>query len=487
MRKSILKKTIGLLLLALTIFGSALAHSGKPKYHVIIDTDGALDDMRTVSMFLAGNEIRVLAITCSQGSLLPDSVYIKVKNLLSAYHHEGIPVGMGDKTNFPLPPWASFASSVVWGNSTPSTDKLPNQNALFTLNNTTYDYPQKITLIALGSLKTFADWLKSNPDAAGIIDRIIWYNEFPVENGFNYKASPESYYEIKQSGVPLEIVSSKNSSMLINNAYIELLEKGKSIYSNHITGVLNQKSVQKMNAEKHLRLFDDFIPLYLAVPILFDSEKIDGVKLIIPNLQIPIETFFENIAAILESSNSSNNRMFTTFPIDKALYNKEVAMIMDSVIHKYGLPEWKAVCLTNEIHGHTGIYSIIGAKAGIRALEYFNVGVNNLNILSFSGNNPPLSCFNDGLQISSGATIGQGLIQISDSLSPTPTVIFEFNKQKIKMTLIQSIALQMKNDISFGVKTYGLESEKYWLYIEDLALKYWSDFNRHNIFTITPL
>ena len=47
--------------------------------------------------------------------------------------------------------------------------------------------------------------------------------------------------------------------------------------------------------------------------------------------------------------------------------------------------------MTNEIHGHTGIYSIIGAKMGIRAMEYFNVGVNNLMITSFAGSEPPLS------------------------------------------------------------------------------------------------
>jgi pyrimidine-specific ribonucleoside hydrolase len=107
--------------------------------------------------------------------------------------------------------------------------------------------------------------------------------------------------------------------------------------------------------------------------------------------------------------------------------------------------------------------------------------------MTYAGNAPPLSCFNDGIQIATGATIGQGLIQISDSVSDIPSVMFEFNSQKIKMSLKQPIVEQMKKDISYGIQTYGLESDKYWLYIEELALKYWSDFDRHTIFTISEL
>ena len=143
--------------------------------------------------------------------------------------------------------------------------------------------------------------------------------------------------------------------------------------------------------------------------------------------------------------------------------------------------------MTNEIHGHTGIYSIIGAKMGIRAIEYFNVGVNNLNVITFAGNTPPLSCFNDGLQISSGATIGQGLITVSDSISSTPLVIFEFNKQKVRISLKQEFAEKMQNEIAYGVSNYGLLSDTYWLYIERLAIDYWEAFDRHEIFLIERL
>jgi pyrimidine-specific ribonucleoside hydrolase len=143
--------------------------------------------------------------------------------------------------------------------------------------------------------------------------------------------------------------------------------------------------------------------------------------------------------------------------------------------------------MTNEIHGHTGIYSIIGAKMGIRAMEYFNVGVNNLKVKSLAGHKPPLSCFNDGIQISTGATIGQGLITISDSVSLIPTAIFEFNNQEVKISLKPEIAEQMQEDIKYGVQTYGPLTNRYWLYIEKLAITYWSEFSRNAICDISPV
>ncbi len=205
------------------------------------------------------------------------------------------------------------------------------------------------------------------------------------------------------------------------------------------------------------------------------------------NKSIPDTYVYETIAQLLESANDANNRVFINFPVDPALYKPEYATMLNSTIENFGSVEWKAIAMTNEIHGHTGIYSIIGAKMGIRAMEYFNVGVNNLLVTSFAGSEPPLSCFNDGVQISSGATIGQGLITVSDSISPIPSAIFEFNNQKVNISLNREIAWQMENDIRFGVQEYGLLSDAYWLYVEKLAIAYWRDFDRHEIFIIKEL
>ena len=78
------------------------------------------------------------------------------------------------------------------------------------------------------------------------------------------------------------------------------------------------------------------------------------------------------------------------------------------------MKEWKIVVLTNEFHEHMGIYSILGAKMGLRAREYFHLGIDELEILSFAGSTPPVSCLNDGLQVSTGATLGHGTITLGE-------------------------------------------------------------------------
>jgi pyrimidine-specific ribonucleoside hydrolase len=475
-----------ILLIQLLVFslfyGQIFAHSGNPKYHVIIDTDGAADDMRAVTMFLSGNDIRVLGITCSQGNLKPGTVRFKVRALLSAFHHEGIPTAAAEAFDFPLPAWAAFARQIDWGNSV---DELPEHNeqtASELLTDLSKNYKEKITLIALGSLKTYAEWLKKEPESAQKIQRIIWYNAHDVEKGFNYKISPESFHYIKKTGISLEIVENRSKNLLVNNTFLKHLKQCPAIYAEQIASVHTNKLVQKKIKKEHLHLWDDLVPLYMSLPILFETKQADGLRLVELNPGLSPELVYEVICDLLISATTANNRVFETFPLDTALYKPAYAKILESTTQAYGLIEWKAISLTNEIHGHTGIYSIIGAKMGIRAMEYFNVGVNNLEVLSFAGYRPPLSCFNDGLQISSGATIGQGLITVSDSVSQIPSAVFSFNGRTVSISLKQNIAHEMQEQIQYGVKTYGLLTDSYWAYIERLALEYWQKYDRHEIF-----
>ena len=50
---------------------AAQAHSGKARFHIIVDTDCAADDLRTLCMLLGNREIEVLAVTTSEGALPP--------------------------------------------------------------------------------------------------------------------------------------------------------------------------------------------------------------------------------------------------------------------------------------------------------------------------------------------------------------------------------------------------------------------------------
>ena len=476
-----LKQFLNIIFLFILMGNPVFAHNANPRYHVIVDTDGDLSDMRAISMLLAGNDIRVLAVSCSHGTLTPEQTYQKVKGILHGFYHEGIPAGIVNGAGTRASSSSSFDDEIPWSyeetisnfNHYPDSEKL--------LTDILEKYETKINLIALGSLDTYYAVLKSRPDLQNHVERIIWF-----KNGLSEEKadSPESYRYLKDSGIRLDLVSNNNRHLIIDKNYLGEIKNTNSIYARQIEYVHNHPPVSKKLNNSLLHMGEDLAPLYLTVPIIFDVNVQENIHSASINLNIPADFINEAIATLLKSTTAVNNRVFIDFPVDQNLYQPGYAEILDSTLKKFGPVEWKAICLTNEIHGHTGIYSIIGAKMGIRAMEYFNIGINNLKITSFAGNKPPLSCFNDGLQISTGSTIGQGLITISDSVNNVPGAVFEFNGREVHISLKPEIAAQMKKEIKYGVENYGLENPEYWRYIEKLAMQYWTEMDRHKIMVI---
>ena len=62
-------------------------------------------------------------------------------------------------------------------------------------------------------------------------------------------------------------------------------------------------------------------------------------------------------------------QVLKNFPLHPTHYADDVAQILTPSIERYGEQEWQAIVQTNELHGHLGIYSTIGAKMGLYARE----------------------------------------------------------------------------------------------------------------------
>lgn len=176
---------------------------------------------------------------------------------------------------------------------------------------------------------------------------------------------------------------------------------------------------------------------------------------------------------------------FASFPVDKSLYTYDVRARMDEMIKKNGIDEFKACVLTDEFHGHLGIYSILGAKMGILAREYFNVGIDRLTVVTQAGNKPPVSCLNDGLQVSTGATLGQGTISIHPEGPVYPAATFTLDEKSITIQLKEEYVERVKGDINKGLIEFGITSEGYWNLVRQLAIEYWTNWHRNEIFIIT--
>jgi pyrimidine-specific ribonucleoside hydrolase len=187
---------------------------------------------------------------------------------------------------------------------------------------------------------------------------------------------------------------------------------------------------------------------------------------------------------ILISRNNIRNEVFETFPENTELFADDVQPYIKNIIQRYGREEWRLAVLTNEIHGHLGIYALVGVKMGLRARQYFHVGVDDLAILSCAGLTPPLSCLNDGLQVSTGGTLGHGLIAVSSENSFRPEATFTFKQRSVSLRLKEKYWAKAKSDIKNGIDKFGLNTDGYWRYIRKLAIEYWLKWDREEIFTL---
>ncbi len=65
-----------------------------------------------------------------------------------------------------------------------------------------------------------------------------------------------------------------------------------------------------------------------------------------------------------------------------------------------------------QFHGHLGPYVVIGYMMGKLANEYLGSDPFSKSVVAYTGLMPPLSCLIDGIQISSGCTLGKGNITV---------------------------------------------------------------------------
>jgi pyrimidine-specific ribonucleoside hydrolase len=155
--------------------------------------------------------------------------------------------------------------------------------------------------------------------------------------------------------------------------------------------------------------------------------------------------------------------------------------VVTRIIKKHGIEEWKACVLTNELHRHLGIYSLVGAKMGVRARELLKAPLDTLSVHSHAGGNPPLSCLNDGLQVSTGASLGRGTIHISETATE-PAATFTYKDKRMVIKIKESIVQQIKKDIQKAIKKYGNLTPEYFAYIRRLSIRYWEELDRTKIF-----
>ena len=90
-------------------------------------------------------------------------------------------------------------------------------------------------------------------------------------------------------------------------------------------------------------------------------------------------------------------------------------------------------------HGHLGPFLVIGLRMGSLALEKLGNPdpVHSLEVLMELENKRPVSCLIDGIQVSSGCTLGKGNIRVMEGRGVW--ALFRSGGRKVKISLREEI------------------------------------------------
>jgi inosine-uridine nucleoside N-ribohydrolase/formylmethanofuran dehydrogenase subunit E len=457
----------------------------KLRHAIIIDTDCGIDDMRTISLLLSRPEITIKAILTTDGSLSPAKGAEKVSSLLNEFGREDIPVALGDAVERINPPWRQFNNSISWGRQTGV--QVTYSNGADCISMILNSENEKITLVCLGSLTNIVKVIQKDANLLTKIERIIWYNESvkPLQ-GFNYDCDKESANALFSYNVRIDVISNlKKENALFDSSMYTVCKQSKTQLGHVLYNVFSQLSVFEKLKENHFYLCDDLVALYITNPELFGINTDMGKLNVRYNKDYDVLGVIEAISDMIKGAYvSEHNIVFNRFPVQREMFNYDVRPIIDSAVARYGHDEWKANVMTDEFHGHLGVFSIVGAKMGIKARELFGVGADMLEVTSYAGTKPPYSCLNDGIQVSTGATLGMGTIHLASGRKTMPSAVFKYNNRSVRISLKKEYLEKVEADINEGIAKFGLMDDGYWKLIRQNALKYWVEWDRNKIFDI---
>jgi pyrimidine-specific ribonucleoside hydrolase len=482
------KGVVFVILVFFTLYLTAQPLPVKVKNTIIIDTDCAYDDMRALSLMLSRPELTIKAILVSDGTLLPSDGAMKISSLLNEFKRTDISVARGEVLKGVNPPWREVSRQINWGKETGNL--VPGLNAVDCLAGTLDTSDEKVILVCLGPLTNIAELIKRSPSKLLKVEKIIWYNDSlkPLQ-GFNYECDKDAADLVFKSKVRIDVISNLNyNGAVLDSSMYNVYRRSGTGLGVILEYVRSQPLVIEELRQNHYMLYDDLVAIYLTNPELF------GINTMTDKLNVRFNQSY-NLPGVKEAIKDMisgkyvtvRNVVFNRFPDQRDMFNYDVRPIVDSAIALYGYDEWMANVMTDEFHGHLGVFSIVGAKMGIKARELFGVGPDMLEVITYAGIRPPYSCLTDGIQVSTGATLGMGTIRLAADTIVRPEAVFKYKERSIRITLKKEYLEKVNADINEGIVKFGLMDDGYWKLIRFNALKYWLEWDRNKIFDIEDI
>lgn len=459
---------------------------------VVVDTDMALDDVRALTLMLNSPHIEIMAVVTSDGSCTPDTGYDNLRKVLSYLKKDYIPIGFGRRLNVPAPPWRAVSES-LGGAELPAVapkGAKPGKSAVELLSRTLSRSDKPVTYVCLGPMTNLSDLLRRRPSLVKRLAGIYYYGLPPWEPnpGWNTERDRKAAEHVFRSGISIYALHLTSEQLLKFDAglYQEISKLDSD--GAHLISLLHQDAgTQKLLLENHFPAWDETVALCLEDPEIVKFEKIGASYPIYYITEWNRSAARADYLAILAQPAAAalggrSPVVLESYPVQPPLFQEDIRPLVSQIIARHGLEEWQTTILTNELHRHLGIYSIIGAKMGIRARELLGASLDELSVESSAGSKPPISCLNDGLQVATGASLGRGTITVANTDHPAAEAVFVKGSRRLRMSLKEEVRNQIKSDIQRAIRRYGDFTPEYFKEVRRLSLEYWLNLNRNEIF-----
>lgn len=461
---------------------------------VIVDTDMAIDDARAIALLAADSHVELLAAVATEGSSSARRGAANLHWLLSELGRGPVPVGVGAETPGEDPAWRGLSDTLGWaaefspgdlehiaGELEPAAEMLP--RALEQAHG-------PVTYLCLGPATTLSNLLAKSPSLASRIGTVYFLGDFPGSSpeAWNTARDAAALRSVVEAGIDLRLVWLAEKSYLVyDDALAEALAPLDSPAARVIRTLHGDARVEAKLDEGHLAAWDETLVLAFLEPklVAFRPGPRDNVRVATSwNPSRARERLLSRLE--LGASQALPPRqavILASYPVSPSMMRPDVATIVPTLIERHGLEEWKATWLTNELHRHLGIYSMIGAKMGVRARELLGgPSLDEVEVISEAGLQPPIACFNDGLQVSTGASLGRGTITVNEPPTPSVEALFVHGDRRVRLTLRQAVIDRIRSDIRAAIAEHGNLTPAYFQRVRELALEYWVELDRRTIF-----
>lgn len=478
-----------LLALALLLPAAATAHNMRAP--LIVDTDLALDDVRALALLTGLNHYEMLAVVTSDGVCSPEESVRRLPGLFKLMKTPLPPLGVGGKNAQAPPPWRKLCGAAYWSQfpAAPAPDAQP---ALEAISQALQNATEPVTYLCLGPMSNLAGLLKRKPKLAAKIGSVVYLGNLPGAErpGFNTSRDLDAARRVFKSGLTIYVVPSRAGQRLsLDNQLMAAIKALDSPATRLIGWQAADPQVRAHAPAQGLPIWDELVVLWLHDPSLATPQATQNRHVqVLTDIDLAAArlAYLELAAGRPEGLEPRRPVLFNRFPSDPALFRPDVAKLVLPLIARHGQEEYKAALITNELHRHLGLLSIVGAKMGIRARELLYAGLDEVKVQSEAGLKPPLSCLNDGLQASTGASLGRGTISMKEG-PPRLAAIFSKGKMRWRLELKPEVRAKIQKQIKSAVERFPGLTPRYFQEVRRMALEGWLDMDRREIFIETKL